>query len=223
MNKSHDLTLLKNKAEEIARRAETLMKRQNTTQSALETIEQPQQYRLAHYTSLEAIVSMLQSSDGGLRLFDSSTMNDPEEGRTTSDGRAILHQLNEEFGKDSWPWKRYGSANICCFVGITQKEDKGIEVGDDLLFWRLYGNECRGVSIAIAAHKSTELVSTSVIQRVMYTDEPAMQVDVASISALLKDLDRLRSQARDAGVWSEICQVVLPKCDLLLGQRFLHK
>ena len=62
--------------------------------------------RLAHYTSVEAIISMLQVDGGGLRLSDSSTMNDPEEGQATRDGRAVLHQLKGEFGEESWLWRR---------------------------------------------------------------------------------------------------------------------
>ena len=70
---------------------------------------------------------------------------------------------------------------------------------------------------------STELVRSAVVQRVIYADEPPLQVDLASISTLLKELDGLRICADKAGVWSEIYPVVLPDCDLLLGQRFLHK
>lgn len=50
--------------------------------------------QLAHYTSLEALISMLQDSDGGLRLSDSSTMNDPGEGHATRDGREISRLLD---------------------------------------------------------------------------------------------------------------------------------
>ena len=166
---------------------------------------------------------MLQAEEGGLRLSDSSTMNDPEEGHATSDGRAISHMLEKEFGKNSWPWRRYGSANVCCFVGIGHTENQNIDSGDDLLFWRLYGNECRGVSIAMAPHTSIELVDSSLIQRVIYTDEPKMQVDIASMLRLLQDLDDLRSNACSHGVWDKICNLVIPKCDLLFGQRFLRK
>ena len=168
------------------------------------------------------MISMLQASGGGLRLSDSSTMNDLEEGKATRDGRAISHLL-EEFGKESWLQKRYGSANVCCFVGVDREEDQNIEAGDDFLFWRLYGRECRGVSIAIASHKSRELVEASLIQEVVYTEEPRMQVDIAAMSSLLQDLDSLRNEACTAGVWNEIYKLAIPDCDLLFGQRFLWK
>ena len=179
--------------------------------------------RLSHYTSLEAIVSMLQASDGGLRLSDSNTMNDPDEGIATRDGRVISRLLNDEFGRDSWVWKRYSVAHICCLVGVDKQEQPDLEVGDDLLFWRLYGDECRGVSITMPEHVSHKLVKSSVVQRVIYTKERSMQVDVAAVSQLLDDLDKLRSRACEANPWSEICQIVIPACDLLLAQRFLVK
>ena len=222
MSSGNNLKQLKSEAKDIARRARSLRQLPNGIHSDVELTELPS-FRLAHYTSLEAIVSMLQSSGDGLRLSDSSKMNDPEEGRATSDGRAIWRYLKDEFGKNSWPWKRYSSAHICCFVGISKKEDQVIDAGDDLLFWRLYGNECRGVSIAIAPHISKKLVESSAVQRVIYTNEPPMQVDLPSISELLKNLDDLRNRACSAGYWSEIYEAVLPECDLLLGQRFLQK
>ena len=179
--------------------------------------------RLAHYTSVEAIISMLQVDGGGLRLSDSSTMNDPEEGQATRDGRAILHQLEREFGKESWLWKRYGSANVCCFVGIEGDGEQGIDAGNDLLFWRLYGNECRGVSIAMDSHKAQELVDSAVVQRVVYADEPRMVSDIAAVSSLLEELEELHQTACEVGLWDQICDEAIPECDLLMAQRFLWK
>ena len=209
-------------AKEIASRARSLRQPSNRIQIDRNSTERSS-LRLAHYTSLEAIVSMLQNSGGGLRLYDSSKMNDPEEGRATTDGRTISRYLKGEFGKDSWLWKRYSLAHICCFVGISGKENQTVDAGDDLLFWRLYGNECRGVSITIAPHKSKELIESSAVQRVIYTNEPPMQVDLRLISKLFNDLDNLRSRACKVGYWSKIYKNVLPECDLLLGQRFLQK
>ena len=179
--------------------------------------------RLAHYTSLEAVVSMLQCSEGGLRLSDSSTMNDEEEGEATSDGRTISRYLREEFGQESWVARRYNSANICCFVGIKQNGDPKINPGDDLLFWRLYGNECRGVSITIPTHVSVKLVKHFTIQEVVYTDEPPLQVDLAAVASLLNDVEALRTCASESDLWDQVHPYVLPECDLVMADRFLHK
>ena len=223
MSITTDIESLRTRATEIARHANDLRRPSGQTSGSESSDGSPPSLRLAHYTSLEALISMLQASGGGLRLSDSSTMNDPEEGRATRDGRGISRLLADEFGQESWPWKRYGSANVCCFVGVDRKEEKNINAGDDLLFWRLYGSECRGISIAVAPHKSRELVEASVIQRVTYTDEPRMQVDIAAISSLLQDLDGLRKEACAVGAWTEIYELAIPECDLLMGQRFLWK
>ena len=166
---------------------------------------------------------MLQDGDGGLRLSGSDTMNDPDEGLATRDGRMISGLLNDEFKKDSWVWKRYSVAHLCCLVGVDNSEQPDLEVGDDILFWRLYGDECRGVSITMPEHLSNRLVESAVVQRVIYTKEPSMQVDVAAVSQLLDDLAKLRTRARGADLWYTICHTVIPECDLLLAQRFLVK
>ena len=221
MNRSSEQEL-QNAANSIAERARNLFKSTYEMRSD-PPFTREESFRLAHYTSLEAIVSMLQTPDGGLRLSGSDTMNDPDEGRATVGGRTILHWLKDEFGEESWVWKRYSSAHLCCLVGIDRMKNKNFEVGNDLLFWRLYGNECRGVSITIPPHRANELVKSSVVQRVIYTEEPDIQIDVGGIFKLLKDLNDLHSRACEAGLWPNICQTVIPMCDLLLGQRFLLK
>ena len=137
-SRSNRVNLLRREAEGIVSRARSLLQSQKRIQSDPITTQESSSLHLAQYTSLEAMISMLQTPGGGLRLSDSSTMNDPEEGRATSDGRSFLRLLGEEFGKDSWPWRRYSSAHIGCFVGITRGDEHIIDAGDDLLFWRLY-------------------------------------------------------------------------------------
>ena len=68
---------------------------------------------------------MLQDPDGGLRLSDSGTMNDPDEGQTTKDDRMFANLLEEQFGEESWLRRRYRSAHIGCFVGVRSRADGG--------------------------------------------------------------------------------------------------
>ena len=207
----------------IASRADELLTASRTGTVDCIRVDHESPMHLAHYTSLEALVSMLQSPDDGLRLSDSATMNDPDEGLATSDDRVLVRLLEDEFGTESWVYQRYLSANVCCFVGIQGRAETIIDAGDDLLFWRLYGNDCRGVSITIAPHVSNELVRSSVVQQVIYTDEPPLQIDIVSISALLKDLERIRMSARAEGIWNEISEEVIPSCDRMFAARFLRK
>ena len=218
-----DIDALRGWAKEIGDKAAEARQGSKESANEGEDTSAKDSLRLAHYTSVEAIISMLQMDGGGLRLSASSTMNDPEEGQATRDGRAVLHQLEREFGEDSWLWKRYGSANLCCFVGIEGDGERDIDAGNDLLFWRLYGNECRGVSIAMDTHKARELVDSAVVQKVIYADEPRMVSDIAAVSSLLEELYELRQRACGVGVWDQICDEAIQECDLLMAQRFLWK
>ena len=155
MTVSRNHTLLSEEADAVAQKAKALLTHFHSPTTISQEARTPV-FRLAHYTTLEAVISMLQSPNGGLRLSDSSTMNDPEEGCATRDGRSIRHLLGDEFEKDSWPRRRYDHAHICCFVGVDRGAEADVEAGDDLLFWRLYGNECRGLSITLSPHLSTD-------------------------------------------------------------------
>ena len=178
---------------------------------------------LAHYTSLDALVSMLQADMGGLRLCLSSAMNDPREGEATTDDRIFCGLVDDLAGRMPWLRERYSSSFVCCFVGIPDRDDREIDAGDDLLFWRLYGSECRGVSITIPPHKSTDLLGCSLVRQVTYADEPPVQIELPSISTLLGDLDGLRTRALKRNLWTDASQDVLPYVDRLCGERFLHK
>ena len=223
MSSAKEVRALKREAGHIANRIRDLLKVWIKEEDDVATAGSSSPLYLAHYTSLQAVVSMLQSTDGGLRLSDSSTMNDPEEGRATVEGRTILSLLESECGKDSWLWQRYSAANVCCFVGIVRASATTIDAGDDLLFWRLYGNDCRGVSITIPPHVSENLVRESIVDRVAYADSPAMDIEVTEFARLLRDVNDLRSRAQKASSWSDICSSILPTCDKLFKQRFLRK
>ena len=223
MGKPQTLEEFRQEAVGIAARARELQRPWHEVQPISELENELFSLPLAHYTSLEAMVSMLQSPDGGLRLSDTSTMNDPEEGCATSEGGFVSHLLQKKLGEDSWVWKRYGAAHVCCFVGIERTDGRTIDAGDDLLFWRLYGSDCRGVSITIPPDVARELVENSMVERITYADELPIQMDWSVFSTFLKDLEELHSRALDADFWPKISQEVLVACDPLFKRRFLQK
>ena len=223
MSKPQTLDEFRQEALDIAARARELQKPLNQVQSISESEEERFSVHLAHYTSLEAIVSMLQAQDGGLRLSDTSTMTDPEEGCATSESSFISHMLRTTLGEESWVWKRYGAAHVCCFVGIERTDGRTVNAGDDLLFWRLYGSDCRGVSITIPPLISKGLIENSVVGKITYADELPIRLDLSAFSAFAKHLEELHSRALDAGFWAEIGPDVLVPCDPLFKQRFLRK
>ena len=223
MARPHTLEEFRQEAVDIVARARELQRPWPDVHPISESEDDELSLPLAHYTSLEAMVSMLQAPDGGLRLSDTSTMNDPEEGRATSEGSFVLHLLQDKMGENSWVSKRYGAAHVCCFVGIERTDGRTIDAGDDLLFWRLYGIDCKGVSITIPPYVSRRLVERSMVGRVTYADELSMQMDWSALLRFLKDLEELHSRAVDAHVWSKISAEVLVACDPLFKQRFLWK
>ena len=222
MSSNSELNALRARAAWVADRADDLWRSNDSDGAPQPNKVETTSLHLAHYTSLQAIISMLQDRDGGLRLSDSATMNDPDEGKATTDDRMFLELLTDQ-STAQWLRNRYESAYLCCFVGIVGKREPPIDAGDDLLYWRLYGDECRGVSIAMPPHFTETLVESSVVRRVIYTDEPRFQNDLASMAEILKKLDDLRSCALAADLWPEVCWDVLPSCDRLFAQRFLHK
>ena len=183
---------------------------------------------LSHYTSTAALKSMLKSPDGGLRLWDSATMSDPDEGRTTGHGAMLVEVLSDTFGEDSWMWRRYAAAHIGCFVGTTRGTSgavgyRTIDAGDDLLFWRLYGDQCRGVSLTIPDHVCGPLLGQSVVHRVTYGDQPLIPISGREVERVLRAIDKLRTRALEAGEWPEIQKAVIRQLDQLFITRFLHK
>lgn len=224
MSGNSELDALRARAESLAARADEL--RRSLDGGRVERSDESERspLRLAHYTSLQAVVSMLQDPHGGLRLSDSATMNDPDEGEATTDDRMFLKLLTDE-STAQWLRTRYRSAYLCCFVGILGKRTQPIDPGDDLLYWRLYGGDCRGVSITVPSHYARTLVESSVVRRVIYTDESRFgnDLDLTSMAEIFRDLDDLRSRALAADWWRQVCWDVLPSCDQLFAQRFLHK
>ena len=115
------LQMLSAEASEISKRAAILAADSSDPQGTHD-VDRFSSVHLAHYTSLQAMISMLQAASGGLRLSDSNTMNDPEEGENRHPMADYSFILINELGTTA-PWirKRYGSAYICCFVGIVGK------------------------------------------------------------------------------------------------------
>ena len=223
MNGGDDLTVLRAEAARLATVAHNLQHLSHLPRDvrAMSKMERP--LHLAHYTSLEALISILQTSDGGLRLSHSSAMNDPEEGMTTTYDTILYRQLKDDADQMPWIYERYGAAFVCCFVGIEEDDVRTIDPGDDLLFWRLYGNGCRGISITTAPHRSTQLVASSLVRQVTYATEALDVAEVNAVLELLRDLDQLRVRALEVELWPDVAQIVLPPCDGLLAERFLRK
>ena len=103
---------------------------------------------IIHYTSIAALVSMLQDASKGdnkssLRLYDSVHLNDPDEGNYLA--LNLLPQKYNWLGKTG-----VRHAYIASFILPTTESEKDV-ISDDLVFWQAYGQEGAGCSLSLHA------------------------------------------------------------------------
>lgn len=106
---------------------------------------------VVHYTSIGALLSMLQtamknkqskskSSQGAsLRLYDSIHFNDPDE------GNYLYRQLKLTHGYDWLHEQKKSHAYIASFI----KPNAQVDISDKLEFWVAYGKEGEGCSLTL--------------------------------------------------------------------------
>ena len=130
---------------------------------------------VTHYTSLSAATSMLREmahgQDAVLRLYDTTHCNDPEEGN---------HLVRELSSNDGYLWLAHESsvshAYITSFVGGRDSMD----MSDNLVFWRTYGNDGKGCSFTVA-------VRANLLRQVFYSGneiEPTKQMLLPVLEAV---------------------------------------
>lgn len=101
-----------------------------------------------HYTTVNAAVSILRT--GGFRMYNTESSRDPLEGAAL-DRKAVYdhlrsrHEWLPELPEDSYPSKPQTAYAFCSFPGDVGSE--GSKPEDDLVRWRLYGDDGRGCSI----------------------------------------------------------------------------
>ena len=130
---------------------------------------------VTHYTSLSAATSMLREMAHGqgavLRLYDTTHCNDPDEGN---------HLVRELSSNDGYLWlareSSVGHAYITSFVGGRD----GMDMSDNLVFWRTYGNDGQGCSLTVA-------VRADLLRQVFYSGkdiEPTKQMLLPALDAM---------------------------------------
>ena len=107
--------------------------------------------RLVHYTPWDRVLKMFDVGNGGhpvLRMYNYEFANDPEEGnirppewkRLDEEVEELLSEYDPEGSEERI---RGGSTYGCSF------SSNGNGVEDDLMFWRLYGNNGEGGSLRL--------------------------------------------------------------------------
>ena len=160
---------------------------------------------VTHYTSLSTATSMLRELANGqdpvLRLYDTTHCNDPGEG---------YHLVRELSSNDGYLWlareSSAGHAYITSFVGGRD----GMDMSDNLVFWRTYGNDGKGCSMTVA-------VRANLLRKVFYSGndiEPTKQM-------LLPVLDAVAPLARADEKCAKLISGAFWKH--LEGVRYLYK
>ena len=130
-----------------------------------------------HYTSIPALVSMLQKAacieeESFLRLYDSAHFNDPEEGKFFD--RNLFRLKGHKLLKmGSAP-----HAYITSFIMPHEEKD----LTDNLVFWATYGKEGMGCSLKLP-------VTSSQLRRVLYGTDKVRRTDqlLKSMLSILDD------------------------------------
>ena len=145
-------------------------------------IEEPKSKFVIHYTSIFALVSMLQNAlkddkKSSLRLYDSIHSNDPGE------GNYLTRELLQNY---KWLQKTdVRHAYIASFI-LPKSDIEKDAISDDLIFWREYGQEGEGCSLSLAAPFSR-------LRRVFYgpgsKDSKRTVEELRSVLDLLDPLD----------------------------------
>ena len=133
-----------------------------------------------HYTSTNTLISMFQNAVGKkedyLRMYDSVHLNDPDE------GNYIVRDLQR-----SYQWlenKKESHAYIASFIAPERV------MSNDLKFWRMYGEEGEGCSLALR-------VPSERLKKVLYGTEVSKIACV--LHPILDVLDNLAKKDKDIG------------------------
>ena len=88
-------------------------------------------------------------------MYDTSHCNDPDEGN---------HLVRELSSNDGYRWlARESSVGHAYITSFVSGQD-GIDMSDDLVFWRTYGKDGKGCSLTVA-------VRADLLRRVFYSEE----------------------------------------------------
>ena len=153
---------------------------------------------IVHYTSMSKMVAMLESMqepDASFRMYSTEHFNDPTEGRVLYDQEKTneLYSTLEEkydwlgkFPRDSSAQSTAVGAYACCFSSPKDMED-------DLLLWRLYGDDGKGCSI-----KTSTLALVEHVVPVEYIDvENIADIQRKTFNAILHIFDNLDRWIRE--------------------------
>ena len=171
---------------------------------------------LVHYTTLDALMGIVGAKTSGFQMFLAKELEDAREGRVTKEDWGIEDALAGSDGA-KWCAQRYQDAAICCFVASPR-----MEVRDELLFWKLYGDNGQGVSITVAPTVVKKWLDTRFVEAVEYRrlDAGPTQDAIEAVSGVIRKLDNIHN---DKELTPRERSVVKRAADNFFKQRMLVK
>ena len=138
----------------VAVRVESAIKADVRAALSVGLIEAPTDSIVVHYTSLDAVISMLRAAPNGngyLRMYSASGFNDPNEGKLFSSvarakNQSLSHCLLEDSDAN---WNPAFAASFILVEPFDSEQSQTVDPANDLLFWRIYGREGTGCSLQI--------------------------------------------------------------------------
>ena len=185
---------------------------------------------LTHYTSLDALFAMLKDTENArLRPYDTVHLNDPREGRASAEGEAIASVFDNQLNQlpshtasiDQDPiFSRFSTAYLLSFSADFSASDY---LGDNLVFWRLYGHDGQGCSLSFFPFLVPWPDSVrNALRHVCYET-----TDVANYSSEILDLLELYGRFEKFSDLDHFAQEKLSRAQPLLeeclAKRFLKK
>ncbi len=174
----------------------------------LDEAENEKGHFVIHYTSIAALVSMLQNAPTStLRLYDSIHFNDPDEGNYFV-RHLILLKKYDWLNKKNLP-----HAYITSFIIPDAKNEK--DMSDNLVFWRTYGKEGEGCSLSLPIPRDQ-------LKKVLYGSDKVKHT-AGLLSPVLDSLDPLVQISKHPlgkDVQEKLAEVVWKSLE---GIRYLYK
>ena len=139
----------------VAARLESAIKADVGAALSVGLLETTTEFMAVHYTSLDAVISMLKAGQDGkgyLRMYSASGFNDPNEGKLFTSvakekSQSLAPCLPEDKDVD------WNPAFVASFIRVEQSEgeqSQTVDPANDLLFWRIYGREGTGCSLQLS-------------------------------------------------------------------------
>lgn len=138
-----------------------------------------------HYTTLTAAASILDT--GGFRMYNTESFNDPTEGASL-DRKAVVDHLRGRYEwlpepVDDSDSTRPGTAYAFCAFPVDT-DSEGEQPEDDLVRWRLYGDDGRGCSIKFNVPPGTLSMYTMNYTRIADYRKECLPKSLPSIACL---------------------------------------